>query len=231
VGFHLYFHEVFIMIFCQDADLLYWNSAIFIPGQIGQLIVNATGSLSGNVITSTLTPDLVTLDVQAGQVVTLAGVISGQFPILSVTSTTLTFSLLSSGLYPDDGSNGTPIPPYIDSGTVTYTVRTFWSYRRVISDQLLAAAGVPIAPVNGASPTILNPQDFKRACAMGTLAMAYTAVAANQTTDISIYTDRATMYSMLFTQAVRSICAELDWNGDGKVDEIRNLGEIRLHRV
>jgi hypothetical protein len=219
------------MMFCQDADLLYWNNLIFTTAQIGQLIVSASGTLSGNVITSPLTPDLLTLDVQAGQVVSLTGVIAGLFPILSVTSTTLTFSLLTSGLYPDDGSTGTPIPPYIDSGTVTFVVRTFWSFRRVISDQLLAAAGVPSAPVSGVVPTILNPQDFKRACAMGTLALAYTAMAELIPASASTYNAQANNYSTLFSQAVRSIRAELDWNGDGKADEMRYLGEVRLRRA
>ena len=112
------------MIFCQDSDLLYYNNPIFTTSQIGPLIVSAAGTLSGNVITSPLTPDLLALDVQPGQVVSLTGVTTGQFPILGVTSSTLTFSLLTSGLYPDDGSPGTPIPPYIDSGTVNFTVRT-----------------------------------------------------------------------------------------------------------
>ena len=218
------------MIFCQDSDLLYYNNLIFITSQIGPLIVSAAGTLSGNVITSPLTPDLLALDVQPGQVVSLTGVTTGQFPILGVTSSTLTFSLLTSGLYPDDGSPGTPIPPYIDSGTVNFSVRTFWPYRRVISDQLLAAAGMPIAPANGVLPTILNPQDFKRACVMGTLAMAYTAMADVATSNVSFFTAQAAMYSSLFTQAVRSIRAELDWNGDGKADEMRYLGEVRLRR-
>ncbi|HEY1684547.1 MAG TPA: hypothetical protein VGG19_07280 [Tepidisphaeraceae bacterium] len=221
------------MMFCQDVDLLYWDQQIFSNASAGQLVINTSGNISGTVITSS-TLTLTDYDVQPGQVVSLTGGTSGLFPVLEVTATTMTISLLSEGLEPDDGSSGSPVLPPTSTGSVTFSIRTLWPYRRVITDQLLAAAGVPSTPVGGITPTLLNPQDFKRACALGSLAMAYSALNAatlvSSAAAASQYEARSTAYSTLFSSALRNIRAELDWNNDGKADELRYLAEIHLRR-
>ncbi|HWB54384.1 MAG TPA: hypothetical protein VG722_09330 [Tepidisphaeraceae bacterium] len=216
------------MMFCQDSDLLYWDSLIFTYTQVGQLVLSSTGTLSDTVISVTI--DLSQYDVQAGQVAILSGAVSGQFPIQDVTSSSMTISLLSAGLIPDDGSAGHAVNPSLTTGSVAFSIRTFWQYRRIISDQLLAAAGIAPSPA-GVTPTLLNPQDFKRASALGALSLVYDAMAvANIGTSPTHWQDRSDAYSTLYLQAVRSIRAQLDWDGDGKADELRYLGEIVLRR-
>lgn len=217
------------MMLCQDSDILYFDPLVF-AATVGQVIANAGGNISGTVIT--IPAGLTGCDLHVNQVASITGVVSGQFVITAFDSTTVTVSMLSEGYQPDDGSTGENVPSFNSSGAVQMVVRTLWPYRRTISDQLLAAAGIPLLPT-GPAPTLLNPQDFKRAACLGTLAMAYNYLAADYAGQSSgpLYLARYQIYVPLFSQAMRSIRAQIDWDCDGKPDEIRYLGEIGLTRA
>ena len=101
---------------------------------------------------------------------------------------------------------------------------TFWAQRRVVSEFLLQAAGV------SDPATILNPEMFRRPCTLGTLNMIYSALAAaaDDPTDLSV---RADLYERLYRRALRSTRIEIDTNGDGQVDHLRDLSILQFNRV
>lgn len=217
------------MMFCQDSDLLYWDVSIFGYSNVSQLVAGSSGTLAGTTISVTGI-DLTTLDVLPGQVASLTGAVTGTFPILAVTSNTLTISVLSAGLEPDDGSIGHAVNPVI-SGAIAFNIRTYWPQRRIVSDLLLSAAGIIPSLSTGKVPALLNPQDFKRAAVLGSMHLIYNSLAASYAGGSPAnWEERAGIYGTLFSQAMRSIRAELDWTGDGNVDQVRYLGEIALRR-
>src|SRR5439155_9078338 len=113
------------------------------------------------------------------QVIVLTGATSGCYLIVSVNSATqLTLSTLYDGLFP---TSGAPVPsPVGTANGLSFVVRTFWPQRRVMSELLLQAAGLDPTD-DDAVGTIVNPSALKRPCALGTLHMIYSALAAAAT--------------------------------------------------
>jgi len=221
------------MTFCSDVDLLHWEPRLFVDASAAaQLLLNGNGSISGTTFTLSV-GSFASNKIEADQVLVLTGWASGSYPIVSVDSdTTLTFSVLYDGLYPDDGSSPVAIP-IASSGSLGFFIRTFWPQRRIASDLLRHAAGFgPTVDPALANQTILNPQVLRRACALGTLQMIYSALAATiPSANVTPYSARADIYATLFRQAMRSAQVEVDLNGDGTADEVRPLSLLRFVRV
>ncbi len=215
------------MSFCTDTDLLHWEPNILKDAAFAsQTLIAGTGNLAGTVFTISA-GSLIATHIQAGQVIAFTGSYIGCFPIVSIDSATqLTLSVLYDGLFPQTGS---AVPsPSSGAAAPSYAIRTFWAQRRIVSDVIQQAAGLNSGEL--AAAVILNSQELKRACALGTLQMIYSALAAASTSPGALNA-RADLYEKLYRRALRSAKVELDLNGDGRIDTIRALNILELART
>jgi hypothetical protein len=215
--------------FCTDIDLLHWEPNILRDAAFAsQTLLAGTGDLAGTTFTlDTVGASFLASHVEADQVIVLSGGTSGCYPIVSVNSATqLTISTLFDGLFPLSG-NPTPIP--VGSAVdLAFVVRTFWPQRRVITELLLAAAGLD--PVLHSVDRVMNPQALRKACALGSLHMIYSALAA-AAAEPAAYGVRAELYERLYRRALRGARVELDLNGDGAADAVRPLNVLHMQRL
>lgn len=211
--------------FCTDIDLLHWEPNVLRDAQLAsQTLLAGTGDLAGTAFTITA-GSLEDAHVDADQVIVLAGSISGCFPIVKIDSPTqLTLSVLYDGLFPGDPESEAEASPVSTVSDVPFTVRTFWAQRSIVSEFLLQAGSV------SDPATILNPGALRRPCALGTLQMIYSALAAaaEDATDLTV---RADLYERLYRRALRATRLEIDTNGDGDVDHVRELSILEFRRV
>jgi hypothetical protein len=216
------------MTFCTDIDLLHWEPAICRDAAFAsQTLIGGTGNLTGTTF-AIASGSFTGAHVAADQVLVLSGALNGSFPIFSVDGATqLTVSALYDGLFPAEGSP-TPTPPGTATG-LAYTIRTFWPQRRIISEMILTAAGLDPADA-AAGDKILNPAVLVRPCALGTLHLIYSALAA-VAEDPKNLLERVTLYERLYRGALRGARVELDLDGDGRADAIRTLGVLELVRI
>jgi len=214
------------MTYCTDSDLLHWEPNVLKDAAFAsQSLISGTGNLAGTTFTIA-SGSFITSRVEAGQVMVLSGGLAGCFPIASVISATqVNLSVLYDGLFPEQDP-GTAIPVGTATG-LSFVVRTFWPQRRMISDVIQQAAGLSSGELAGAA--ILNPRELRRACALGTLQLIYSATAAVSVSP-GPFNTRADLYERLYRRALRSAKVELDLNGDGKIDAIRALSVLEFQR-
>jgi hypothetical protein len=219
------------MTYCTDIDLLHYEPNIFRDAAFAsQLLMGGTGNLAGTAFTIA-SGSFTAEHVAAGHVLALEGVVAGCYPIVSVDSATqLTVSVMHPGLFPESGS-GVASPVGAATG-VTFAVRTFWPQREVVSALLERAAGIGPEAVGQemAEAEVLNTSALKRACALGTLQMIYSALAA-AAADPSNLTVRAEMYERMYRRALSGARVEIDVDGDGVGDVTRVLSVVELKRV
>lgn len=215
------------MPFCTDTDLLHWEPTILKDASFAsQTLISGTGTLAGTAFTISA-GSLTAANVQPGQVIVFTGTLAGCFPIVSVDSETqATVSVLYDELFPE-GGGGVASPP-AGSGALTYSIRTFWAQRRLVSDLIQQAAG--LASGDDAASAIVNPQELKRACTLGTLQLIYSALAAASTSPAPLDA-RRDLYERLYRRALRCCKVQLDLNGDGRIDAIRALNVLELERA
>jgi hypothetical protein len=221
------------MLFCNDADLLYWEPEVLREAAIASQTLDAgTGNLSGtqfSLVTGTI---FTTRGIEPGQVIVLSGAVAGCFPIVSVTDPfNLQLGVLNDELFPDPP---TTTPPLISPGTATgldFVIRTFWAQRRVVSDLLSQAVGIiPVGTAQAQAAQILNPQALRRAATLGTLQMIYNAMAA-AASEPAPFSVRADLYERLFRRAMRQAQVDVDLDGDGRPDSRRSPGLVRMSRT
>jgi len=223
------------MLFCNDADLLHWEPDLLEDATIvSQHLVSGTGILDGTAFAAGAAPGFAaSTGVAPGHVLTLGDPIFGCFPIVELVSPTLVIiSTLTSELFPESGAEPTPLNT-LSATDVPYTVRSFWAQRSIVSEFLLQAAGADpaIARARGLTePVVLNPASFRRACALGTLQMIFSAL-ASVAEEPARYTARAEMYERLYRRALRQTHVELDLDGDGRSDLRKSLGMMQLSRA
>ncbi len=208
--------------YATDTDLLHWEPSLFKDATIpSQTLLAGTGDLSGTSFTISA-GSFATAGIAAGHVITLGGSINGSFPIVSVDSATaVTLSVLYDRLTPDEST--VPARPIGTATGVAYSIKTCRPQIGLISELLRQAIGVTDATA------IINPHDFRRPAALGTLQMLFSATAAI-TLDESALNTRAAMYERLYQRSLRACKIEIDLNGDGRTDLIRCPGLPRLHR-
>ena len=216
------------MIFCTDIDLLHWEPNIFRDAAFAsQTLLTGSATLAGTTLTIAA-GSLIASNVPADSVVVLAGTVAGSFPIVSIDSATVcTISVLYDQLFPESGD---PEPAPVGTGSgLTFTIRTFWPQRRIVSELLSQAAG--IAPTSDPfnAPQIVNPKALRRAAVLGSFHMIYSALAA-ATGAPDEYAVRAELYQQLYRRALRSTNVEIDLNNDGVADERRQLNVLQLAR-
>jgi hypothetical protein len=213
--------------FCTDIDLLHWEPNICRDATFAsQTLMVGTADLSGTTL-SIASGSFIDAHIEPNQVVVLSGALAGSFPILSVDSATgLTISILYDGLFSDE-----PAASPIASATgLTFAIRTFWPQRNVISEHLQQAAGlIPGDPLTE-NATILNPQALRYPCTLGTLHLLYSALSAAADAPKE-YASRADLYQELYRSALRSTQVQIDLNGDGRCDVVRQLNNIELVRA
>ena len=220
------------MLLCTDTDLLHWEPNLLREAAFAsQTLLTGTGDLAGTMFTvdgPVGAPTLLAAHVAADQVIVLTGGTSGSYPIVSVNSATqLTISVLYDGLFPVSGAG--VASPVGNADNLSFAIRTFWPQRRVVSDLLLAAAGLnPTREDLG--DVVTNPQTLRKAAVLGTLHMIYSALAAAAAEPESLST-RADLYERLYRRALRNTVVELDLNGDGAADAVRPLNVLQLQRV
>jgi hypothetical protein len=219
------------MEFCNDIDLLYWEPNVLADAAfVSQTLDAGTGDLAGTAFERTTGAAFTDAGVAAGHVLVLSGAIAGCFPITAVPGPDeLEISVLYDELFP---STGAPPPAlaYAIAAGVTFAVRTFWAQRRTVSDLLLQAVGIVPGTAEAATASVLNPQALRRACALGTLQMVYSAVAAAADEPAS-FNIRADLYERLYRRALRHAQVDLDLDGDGRADCRRSPGLLRLQRA
>jgi hypothetical protein len=217
------------MTFCTDTDLLHWEPTLFADAAFASqtLISGADGALAGTAFTIS-SGSFAAAHVTPGGVIALTGGTSGCYPIVSVDGATeLTLSTMYDGLLPlgETSSGASPV------GTATglaYAVRTFWPQRQVVSELLLQAAGVD--PVRQTADAILNPTALRKACALGSIQMIYSALAAAASAP-GVYEVRADLYERLYRRSLRSARVEIDLDGDGQANCVRTLNVLELQRI
>src|SRR5215207_4924200 len=162
--------------FCNHIDLLHWEPNILRDAAFAsQTLISGTGNLAGSTFTIA-SGSFLAAHVAQDQVIVLTGATAGSYPIVTVDGATqLTLSVLYDGLFPVSG-DPVPSPPGTANG-LAYVIRTFWPQRRIVSELLLQAAGLDPADPD-AEQQILNPIALNRACALGTLHLIHSALAA-----------------------------------------------------
>jgi len=219
------------MTYCTDTDLLHWEPDILRDAAFAsQTLLTGTGDLAGTTFTLDSPGSFTTAHVTPTQVIVLSGgTPNGCYPIVSVDSgTQLTISVLYDGLFPTDGSP--PVAsPIATSADRAFAIRTFWPQRRVVSDLLLAAAGLdPSDP--DVDDKVTNPAALRKPAILGTLHMIYAALAA-AAAEPAAPAARADLYERLYRRALRNTVVELDLNGDGEADTTRHLNVLQLQRA
>jgi hypothetical protein len=220
------------MLFCNDADLLYWEPEVLREAAIASQTLDAgTGNLSGtqfSVVTGTV---FTSRGVEPGQVIVLSGAVAGCFPIVAVTDPfNLLLGVLNDELFPDPPAT---TPTLISPGTASgldFVIRTFWAQRRVVSDLLSQAVGIIPGTAEAQIAQILNPQALRRAATLGTLQMIYNALAA-AASEPAPFTVRADLYERLFRRAMRQAQVDIDLDGDGRPNARRSPGLVRMFRT
>jgi hypothetical protein len=219
------------MTYCTDIDLLYYEPNIFRDAAFAsQLLMAGTGNLAGTAFTIA-SGSFVAEHVAAQHVLTLEGAVAGCYPVVSVDSATqLTVSVMHEGLFPESGG-GVASPVGTATG-VAFAVRSFWPQREVVSALLNRAAGIGPEAVSDemAAAEVLNAGALRRACALGTLQMIYSALAA-AAADPSNLSVRAEMYERMYRRALSGARVEIDVDGDGVGDVTRVLSVVELKRA
>ena len=217
-----------MLTFCNDIDLLHWEPNLLRDAAFAsQALISGTGNLAGSIFTIA-SGSFLAAHVAQDQVIILSGATAGSYPIVSVDGATqLTLSVLYDGLYPASG-DPVPSPPGTANG-LAYVIRTFWPQRRIVSELLLQAAGLdPSDP--DAEQKILNPDALTRACALGTLHLIHSALAAAAAEPENLNT-RVELYGKLYRRALRAATVKLDLDLDGRLDTLRRLNVMDLERV
>jgi hypothetical protein len=210
--------------FCTDIDLLRWEPHIASEAAFStQTLLSTTGSVSGTTLTIAA-GSLAASRIRAGFIACLSGTINGSFPIVSVdTSTACTLSVVYDGL-----DEAPPLPVSPGAATdLAVAIRSFFPQRKIISDLLSRMAGVE----PGGDETILNPEEFRKPCVLGTLHMIYSAMSTASFENRADLLIRAELYERLYRKSLRGVSAVIDTNGDGIANRRQPLRVIHFARV
>lgn len=219
------------MLFCNDADLLYWEPDVARDAAFAsQTLATGTGDVAAASFTRTAGASFLTQAVEPTQVLVLSGAAVGCYVITAVTDAShLEISVLHDDLFPASGAPPAPVGRDTNATGATYAIRTFFAQRKVVSDLLSQAVGIIPGTAAAQASVILNPEALRRACVLGTLQMIYNAVAA-AASDPAKFTVRADLYERLYRRALQRAQVELDLNGDGRADCRRSPGLVRMVR-
>jgi hypothetical protein len=213
---------------CNDRDILKYESALFgVNYLVNQVIAAGTAGVLVGTTFQASGADFVSAQVEAGDCVYLKsadGTLEGVYEIVSVDSAT---QLCVSVLRAD--SEADPIAPPAGSD-VTYRISTFKPQIAEVSlllmEYLWIKPGETIGDVS--ADEILESDQVRQLCAMGTIAAAYRTLASGE--DAENFKSKSQEYERLFGEGMERCRVAIDKDGDGVADSIRYGGCGRLFR-
>jgi hypothetical protein len=213
---------------CDDRDILKYEPALFGANHpANQVIAAGTGGTLAGTTFSAGGADFVSAQVEAGDCVYLKsadGVLDGVYEIVAVDSAT---QLCVSVLRAD--SESSPIAPPSGSD-ITYRISTFKPQIAEVSLRLMEYLWIKPGEVRSdiSADEILNSDEVKQLCAMGTIAAAYRTLANGA--DDNNFKDKSIEYETMFGNGMERCRVAIDKDGDGVADSIRYGGCGRLIR-
>ena len=212
--------------FINDRDLLLLEPNLFRDASwAGQLLISATGNISGT--TLTLTAYDVDFDgarVDGGYVVLVDG--TPYEVIARLTATTATISRIR------ENTGDAPLMPSPVT-TQLVSVMTFRPQASIAHAQVLRMLGIEPASTGETGAVtdsdITNPEDLVLVECFAALHMIFAAV-SSLSSPTSPLVERMEMYRQRFATERQRTAALIDTNGDGIADATRRLNIIQLTR-
>jgi hypothetical protein len=213
---------------CDDRDISKYEPALFGANHLANQVIAAgtAGVLAGTTFQAS-GANFVLAQVEAGDCVYLKsanGVLDGVYEIVAVDSAT---QLCVSVLRAD--SEADPIAPPAGSD-VTYRISTFKPQIVDVSLRLMEYLWIKPGEVIGdvSADEILESDQVRQLCAMGTTAAAYRTLASGE--DAENFKFKSQEYERLFGEGMERCRVAIDKDGDGVADSVRYGGCGRLFR-
>jgi hypothetical protein len=213
---------------CDDRDILKYEPALFGANHLANQVIAAgtAGVLAGTTFGAS-GANFVSAQVEAGDCVYLKsadGSLDGVYEIVAVDSTT---QLCVSVLRAD--SEADPIAPPAGSD-VSYRISTFKPQIVEVSLLLMEYLWIKPGEVMGdtCADEILESDQVRQLCAMGTIAAAYRTLVSGE--DADNFKSKSQEYERLFGEGMERCRVAIDKDGDGIADSVRYGGCGRLFR-
>lgn len=213
---------------CDDRDILKYEPALFgVNYPANQVIAVGTGGTLAGTTFQASGANFVSAGVEAGDCLYLKsadGKLDGVYEIATVDSAT---QLCVSVLRADSEANPTAPPAGSD---VTYRISTFKPQIADVSLLLMEYLWIkPGETIGGVcADEILESDEVRQLCAIGTIAAAYRTLASGASDDN--FKGKWQKYEEMFGQGMERCRVAIDKDGDGVADSIRYGGCGRLFR-
>ena len=213
--------------FCQDRDLLALEPTVFLGGGFltQQLAAGSNGVFAGTAFTSAGS-SFVSAGVAPGMVLTAYATTAAEgsaFEIVSVVSpTALTISVLRA-----DGSQP-PVAP--TAGGASFHIRTFGPQIQSVSATLQRRLEMLAELLGAPQAGFADSSQLRSTVACGVLASVYLARAQNAASEDANWL-KAERYRQEFISLQSQLQVSADFNGDGRPDQVRSLGNVILRRA
>jgi hypothetical protein len=210
--------------FSNDVDLLKYEPKLFTEFYFpSQVLASGTGGvLTGTTFTKS-GADFVAAGVAAGGVIYLksdAGTLDGAFEIVSVDSATqLTVSVLRSE------ETRPAVPPFPAGTDITYRVATFTPQASEARLMLMRCFGLQADDTE----TLIGPEELRVASVFAILASVYATLTGDAETSEELW-KKSLHYRKLFEHAREILRLDVDIDGDGTSDEVKQGGSVWLVR-
>jgi hypothetical protein len=212
--------------FSTDADLVTWEPTLMadlaVPGQ--RLCSGSDGATSGLSLTSARArfADAAVAPGHVVRLVTAEGDDAGCYRVLSVVSQT---EMLATAI----GRTDDPVD--LPSGTAwRYAIDTFDPQAEEVGFELLSRLGLAVDE-EGADQAalVLEPRSLRRASVFACLAMIFEGASGTGPEGRNLAA-KAALYRRLYDKELSTLRVRLDRDGDGRGDDLRAPGSIRLQR-
>jgi hypothetical protein len=216
---------------CSDRDILKYEPALFgVSFPANQVIAAGTNGVLAGTTFGANGVNFVLAQVESGDCIYLKsadGKLDGVYEIVAVDSAT---QVCVSVLRADSQSNPIAPPAGTQVTGVTYRVSTYKPQIADVSLRLMEylwiKPGEARSDIN--ADEILNSDEVRQLCAMGTIATVYWMMAAGPD-DTNLWS-KAQHYEQLFGNGMERCRVAIDKDGDGVVDGVRYGGCGRLFR-
>ena len=212
--------------FSTDADLVTWEPTLMaeLAAPAQRLCSGSDGATSGLSLTS-VTSHFGDAGIEPGHVVRLVtaeGDDAGCHRVLSVASQT---ELLATQIGRADD------PVDLPSGAAwRFTIDTFDPQAEEVRFELLARLGLAVDEDGGdGEALVLEPRVLRRASVFACLAMIFEGASGSAPEGRNLAA-KAALYRRLYDKELSTLRVRLDRDGDGRGDDLRAPGSIRLQR-
>jgi hypothetical protein len=210
--------------FSNDVDLLKHEPKLFTEFYFpSQVVAGGTGgTLSGTTFTKA-GANFIAAGIAAGGVIYLksvSGTLDGAFEIVSVDSATqLTVSVLRAD------ASAAAVPPFPAGTDVTYRIATFAPQAHEAMLLLMRCFGMKADDAEH----LIEPEKLRGASVFIILASVYATLTGDAETSEEHW-KKSLHYRTLFEHARETLRLDVDTDGDGQSDEVKQGGEIQLVR-